>query len=113
MKKTNRRICPLVCAAALTFSLVGGYGNNFPMISAAAEGETTAQNAESTYSFISNTEAAYTKYGWVTTPATVDEAYRVTVGITLAGDTKETTFTSLPLNHYNPQSYVYEGEAVA
>ena len=113
MKKTNQRICPLVCAAALTFSLVGGYGNNFPMISAATEGETTAQNAESTYSFISNTEAAYTKYGWVTTPATVDEAYRVTVGITLAGDTKETTFTSLPLNHYNPQSYVYEGEAVA
>ena len=55
---------------------------------------------------------AYTKYGWVTTDATADENRCVTVGITLAGEAEETTFTSIPMNAYNEVSYVYESESL-
>lgn len=63
---------------------------------------------------ILDTKVAYTKYGWVTTAAKTDESRIVTVGITLAGETAETTFTtSIPLDTYNDQSYEYESDAVA
>lgn len=64
-------------------------------------------------SFTPNADAAYTQYGWVTTPATADENYHITVGITLAGEAQETVFTSaVAFADYNEASYVYESEAL-
>ena len=70
-------------------------------------------HAESTNSWIPNEEAVWSAYGWVTTAGVANEDHTVTVGITLAGETEESTLTSLPLDHYNEESYVYEADAVA
>lgn len=56
---------------------------------------------------------AYSKYGWVITPGSSNEAHQVTAGIMLPGDTEETVYTSIVLDNYNEQSYVYECEAIA
>ncbi|MDO5377176.1 MAG: MBL fold metallo-hydrolase [Clostridia bacterium] len=64
-------------------------------------------------SFKINADTAYTKYGWVTTAATADDSHHVTVGVTLAGETAETTYTTaVPMDLYNDQSYVYESQAL-
>lgn len=56
---------------------------------------------------------AYTKYGWVTTEGTADEEMHVSVGVILAGEAEETTYTTaVPMDEYNDQSYVYEYESL-
>lgn len=58
------------------------------------------------------TDAAYTKYGWVRTAATVDDKHHLTVGVVLAGDNKETTYTTkTTFETYNEQSLHYLSEA--
>ena len=57
-------------------------------------------------------DVAYTKYGWVTTDATADNHF-ITVGVTLAGETEETVFTSsIPFDTYNEVSSTYRSEAL-
>lgn len=58
------------------------------------------------------TDAAYSKYGWVTTAATVDNG-KITVGVVLAGDNKETFYTSaVAFNKYNEASREYQYDAL-
>lgn len=57
-------------------------------------------------------DTAYTKYGWVRTACTVDDGHHLTVGVVLAGDNKETTYTTTTaFDNYNDQSLHYQSEA--
>ena len=60
-----------------------------------------------------HSNAAGSAYGWVTTAPSAINNHNFTIGITLAGDNKETTFTSsVPFDMYNAKSDTYESEAI-